>query len=125
MIKPIQLQLACEIPELEGNRQLLEAVGLKYNSYNMFEELMQLEIMSKRIGHIQEMKDGLVDMLADGSEYKYFASEFLVRKYLGLSDADLALNMKLKKEEIENQNRIQQEAAADAEKDDMGRGFNY
>lgn len=125
MIKPIQLQLACEIPELEGNRQLLEAVGLKYNSYNMFEELMQLEIMSKRIGHIQEMKDGLVDMLADGSEYKYFASEFLVRKYLGLSDADLALNMKLKKEEIENQNRIQQEAAADAEKDNMGRGFNY
>ena len=122
IIKPLQLQLACEIPELEGNRELLEAVSLKYNSYNMFEELMQLEIMSKRIQHIQEMKDGLVDMLSDGSEYKYFASEFLVRKYLGLSDADLALNAKLKKEEIKNQLETQQDAQAQVQGQEGGQG---
>ena len=128
IIKPLQLQLACEIPELEGNRELLEAVSLKYNSYNMFEELMQLEIMSKRIQHIQEMKDGLVDMLSDGSEYKYFASEFLVRKYLGLSDADLALNAKLKKEEIKNQLETQQDAQAQVQGQGGGQdggGFGF
>lgn len=112
MIKPLQLQLACEIPELEGNRELLEAVSLKYNSYNMFEELMQLEIMSKRIQHIQEMKDGLTDQdLNSGADIKFFSSEFLVRKYLGLSEADLALNSKLKRQEMEQNAKDAAEAA--------------
>lgn len=40
MIKPLQLQLALSIPELQDNRQLLESVSLQYNSYNLFEEMM-------------------------------------------------------------------------------------
>lgn len=129
IIKPIQLQLACEIPELEGNRELLEAVSLKYNSYNMFEELMQLEIMSKRIQHIQEMKDGLTDQdLNSGADIKFFSSEFLVRKYLGLSDADLALNSKLKRQEMEQNAKDAAEAAqagqsAGGGSDNNGFGF--
>ena len=125
LIKPLQMQLACDIPELAENRQLLEAVGLHWNSYNMFEELMQLEIMSKRVQHIQELKDSLTDMLADGSEYKYFSSEFLVRKYLGLSDADLALNQKLKKQELEEQLKTQQDAQAQAQQGNQGSGEGF
>jgi hypothetical protein len=50
------------------------------------------------------MKDSMVDMDKEGNEIKFFASKFLVRKYLKLSDADLDLNEKLKKEEQEDNN---------------------
>jgi hypothetical protein len=47
------------------------------------------------------MKDSMVDMDAEGNEIKYFSSKFLVQKYLKMSDADLKLNEKMKKEEME------------------------
>lgn len=104
MIKPLQLQLALSIPELQDNREVLEAISLHYNSYNLFEEMMELELQEKRIQSIQEMKDGLVDLDRDGNEVKFFSSKFLVQKYLKMSDQDLKLNAKLKKEEAEEWN---------------------
>ncbi|MBR5296677.1 MAG: portal protein [Parabacteroides sp.] len=104
IIKPLQLQLALSIPELQDNRQLLEAVSLQYKSYNIFEESLEVSLMKERIEFIQEMKDSMVDMDAEGNDVKFFASEFLVRKYLKLSDADLELNAKLKQEENERMN---------------------
>ena len=104
MIKPLQLQLALTIPELQENRQLLEAISLQFKSYNLFEEMMEMNLMQARVEHIQNMKDSMVDMDVEGNEIKYFASEFLVKKYLKLSDADLNLNNKLKQEEIDKLN---------------------
>lgn len=104
MIKPIQLQLALDFPELQDNRQFLEAVSLQYKSYNLFEELMDMELMQKRVEFIQNMKDSMVDMDMEGNEIKFFSSKFLVKKYLKLSDADLELNNKLKQEEIDELN---------------------
>lgn len=104
IIKPIQLQIALSIPELQNNKQLLNAVSLQYKSYNLFEEMMEQELATKRVEFIQNMKDSMVDMDKEGNEVKFFASEFLVRKYLKLSDADLDLNEKLKQEEAEENN---------------------
>lgn len=104
IIKPLQLQLALSVPELQENRQFLEAVSLQYKSYNLFEEMMELDLMQKRVEHIQTMKDSMVDMDVEGNEIKFFSSEFLVKKYLKLSDADLKLNEKLKQEEIDKLN---------------------
>ena len=104
IIKPLQLQLALSRPELQENRQFLEAVSLQYKSYNLFEEMMELDLMQKRVEHIQTMKDSMVDMDVEGNEIKFFSSEFLVKKYLKLSDADLKLNEKLKQEEIDKLN---------------------
>ncbi len=104
MIKPLQLQLAIDFPELQRNRQFLEAVSMQYKSYNLFEEMMDIELMLKRVEFIQSMKDSMVDMDSDGNEIKFFSSKFLVKKYLKLSDADLELNDKLKQEEIEELN---------------------
>lgn len=115
MIKPLQIQLALDIPELADNRQLLEAVSVQYKSYNLFEEMMDMELMQKRVDFIQTMKDGLVDMDEMGNEIKFFSSEFLVRKYLKLSDEDLKLNSKLKEEEAERLKAI--------ESDEEGGGF--
>ena len=104
IIKPLQLQLALSIPELQDNREILEAVSLKYHSYNLFEEMMDLELTQKRVEFINTMKESLVDMDMEGNEIKFFSSKFLVQKYLQYSPADLALNDKLKKEEIDELN---------------------
>ena len=60
-----------------------------------------MEIMQKRVDFIQTVKESMVDMDMEGNEIKYFSSEFLVQKYLHLSDQDIKLNAKLKQEEIE------------------------
>lgn len=104
IIKPLQLQLALSIQELQDNREILEAVSLKYHSYNLFEEMMDLELTQKRVEFINTMKESLVDMDMEGNEIKFFSSKFLVQKYLQYSAADLALNDKLKKEEIDELN---------------------
>lgn len=111
IIKPLQIQLAMDIPELVDNRELLESICLQYKSYNLFEEMMELELMQKRVEFIQSMKDSMTDMDAEGNDVKFFSSEFLVQKYLKLSNADLELNNKLKAEEIEAMNLPGSESA--------------
>ena len=116
IIKPLQLQLALSVPELQDNKQILEAISLQYKSYNLFEEMLEIELMNKRTEFIQTMKDAVVDMDRDGNEVKFFSSKFLVQKYLKLSDGDLALNDKLKREEIEELNL----AGSEGGEEDMG-----
>ena len=104
ILKPMQLQLALSIPELQDNRYLLEAISLQYKSYNLFEEMMEQELATKRVEFIQSMKESMVDQDLEGNEVKFFSSRFLVQKYLKLSDADLKLNDKYKQEEIKELN---------------------
>ena len=104
MIKPLQLQLAADHPELVDRKEILEAVSLQYKSYNTFEELMSMELMQKRVDFITSVKESMVDMDIEGNEIKFFSSKFLVEKYLKLSPQDLSLNDKYKKEEIEELN---------------------
>lgn len=104
MLKPLKLQLALSIPELQDNKAFLEAVSLQYKSYNLFEEMMEMELMQKRVDFIQGIKESMVDMDVEGNEIKYFSSKFLVQKYLKYSSEDIKLNKKLKDEEIEELN---------------------
>lgn len=118
ILKPLQIQLCLDIPELVDQKEFLDCIQLHYKSYNLFEELMEMDLMQKRVEFIQTMKDGMVDMDQEGNEIKFWSSEFLVKKYLHLSDADLSLNKKLKEEEIKNLNL----AGGDGGEDDMS-GF--
>jgi hypothetical protein len=104
IIKPLQLQMAIAIPELQDNKQFLDAISLQYKSYNLFEEMMEMELMQKRVEFIQTMKESMIDMDVEGNEIKYFSSKFLVQKYLKYSIEDIKLNKKLKEEEIEELN---------------------
>ena len=104
IIKPLQLQLALSIPELQNNRHLLDAISLQYKSYNLFEEMMEQELANKRVEFINNMKESMIDVDTEGNEIKFFSSKFLVQKYLKLSDADLKLNEKYKQEEIKELN---------------------
>lgn len=104
MIKPLQLQLAADHPELLDHKDILEAVSLQFNSYNTFEELLDIELMQKRVDFITTIKDSLVDMDVEGNEIKFFSSKFLVEKYLKLSPQDISLNEKYKQEEADEFN---------------------
>ena len=104
ILKPLQILLGLTIPGLDENRDFLNSISLQYKSYNLFEEMMDMELMQKRVEFIQTMKDGMVDMDQEGNEIKFWSSEFLVKKYLKMSDADLELNKKLKEKEIEELN---------------------
>ena len=104
ILKPLKLQLAMSIPELQDNKAFLEAISLQYKSYNLFEEMMEMELMQKRVEFIQSMKESMIDMDIEGNEIKYFSSKFLVQKYLKYSTEDINLNKRLKEQEIEELN---------------------
>jgi hypothetical protein len=50
------------------------------------------------------MKDGLVETDANMNEIKYFASEFLIQRFLGLSSDDIRTNKKMK--ELEDEEKL-------------------
>lgn len=104
ILKPLIIQLCIDMPELQEERPFLNSIQLKYNSYNIFEELLEMDLMQKRVEFIQMMKDSMVDMDPNGCEVKFFSSKFLVKKYLKMSDADLKENAKMKEEEMEELN---------------------
>ena len=83
----------------------------------MFVKMQEMEVLEKQINFIQTMKDGLIDTDAEMNEVKFFSSEFLVRRYLGLSSDDLKLNSKLKAKEDA---KMKADAKAAGGGDDMG-----
>ena len=52
-----------------------------------------------RIEHIQSLRDTFMTTDEDGNENHYFSDEFLLVKYLKMSNADLELNAKYKAKE--------------------------
>lgn len=119
ILKPLQIHLCLRIPDLLANKPFLQTIQMQYKSYNPFEEMMEIELMDKRIQFIQGAKDSMVDMDKEGNEIKFFSSEFLIRKYLKLSDSDLELNAKLKAKEIKELDL----AGNEDDEDDSNGGF--
>ena len=99
LLKPIRIQLALQIPNLKNDKRILDAVTLRWNSNNLFEEMVNIEVMTKRIEFIGTMKDSVVITDDEGNEESYFAMKFLIERYLKMSKADLELNEKYKLEE--------------------------
>jgi len=102
LLKPLKLSLMLQLPDIVNNNNIYRAITLKYASYNVFSELMEEELMDKRAQFVQSMKESVVDQDADGNDVHYFSSEFLVQRYLHLTPADIKLNNRLKKKEMEN-----------------------
>lgn len=112
MLKPLRISIALKVPELKNDKRILDAVSLRFNSYNQFEEMAEIEVDTKRIDFISNMLQSLVTVDAEGNETPFFAIKFLIMKYLKMSDADLELNEKYKFEEKIN--------AGNAENDEEG-----
>ncbi len=99
LVKPLWQQVAIDFPELANDDNFKNQIGIEFEKNNMFVQMQEIEVLEKQINFIQTMKDGLVETDSNMNEIKFFSSEFLVRKYLGLSQEDLALNERLKQRE--------------------------
>ena len=99
LLKPLQISIALAIPDIKNDKRLLDAISLRFNSYNQFEEMAGIEVDSKRIEFISTMHQSLTETDSEGNEVPYFSMKFLIMKYLKMSDADLELNEKYKFEE--------------------------
>lgn len=99
LLKPLRISVALALPDIKNDKRILDAMSLHFNSYNLFEEMMNIEIMQKRIDFIGTFKDSLTETDAEGNEKPFFSLKFLVMQYLKMTDADLELNEKYKLEE--------------------------
>ena len=115
MLKPLRIQLSLSIPDIKNDKRILDSISLRFNSYNQFEEMANIEIMSKRVEFIGTMKDSLTITDSEGEEQPYFSPKFLILKYLKMSEADLELNEKYKREE-----KILAELSKDSENGEDG-----
>lgn len=121
ILKLIRTQIALNIPDIKNDKRILDAISLHFNSYNEFEEMMQIEVMTKRVEFIGTMKDSLVITNDEGEEEPYFDPEFLIIKFLKMSDADLEMNRKMKEEKklkkanSESENGSDEESGEDEE----------
>ncbi len=105
LLKPLRIQLSLSIPDIKNDKRILDAISLRWNSYNQFEEMANIEIMTKRIEFIGTMKDSLVITDEEGNDIPYFSPKFLILKYLKMSEADLELNEKYKLEDELNKKK--------------------
>ena len=119
MLKPLRISVALAMPDIKNDKRILDAMSLHFNSYNLFEEMMNLEIMQKRIDFIGTFKDSLTETDAEGNEIPFFSLKFLVMQYLKMSDADLELNEKYKLEaELAKKSSKKKEGDEDGEGDE-------
>jgi hypothetical protein len=124
LLKPLRIQLTLSVPDIKNDKRILDSISLRWNSYNLFEEQMNIEVMTRRVEFIGTMKDSLSTTDAEGNEESFFSLKFLVMKYLKMSDADLELNEKYKMEEkLAKQNGGEEsEEESGAEDEELGGG---
>jgi hypothetical protein len=124
MLKPLRIQLTLSVPDIKNDKRILDSISLRWNSYNLFEEQMNIEVMTRRVEFIGTMKDSLSVTDAEGNEESFFSLKFLVMKYLKMSDADLELNEKYKMEEklAKGNGDEEEEEEGGGEEEDMGGG---
>lgn len=99
LLKPLRIQLTLSIPDIKNDKRILDSVSLRWNSYNLFEEMMNIEVMTKRVEFISTIKESLVTTDSEGNDNPFFSMKFLIKKYLKMTEADFELNEKFKKEE--------------------------
>ena len=99
LIKPTILQTKVDIIELKDDPSFDADVYLDWSKYDVFEEIKEMEMFKARIDVISSAKDSLVDFDEEGNEVRYFSNEYLVKKYLKMTEDEIRLNEQLKSKE--------------------------
>ena len=122
LLKPLRISVALAMPDIKNDKRILDAMSLHFNSYNLFEEMMNLEIMQKRIDFIGTFKDSITETDAEGNEKPFFSLKFLVMRYLKMTDADLELNEKyrLESELVKKNKKKKEEDEGEKENEEGG-----
>ena len=100
LLRVVYLQLGLEIPALKDDISLLKAIKIRFNSYNVFEELMKIDILREKAEGIQSLREAFTLDTPDGNTKPYFAMEFLIREHMpDIDEEKLKVNAKLVKKE--------------------------
>lgn len=81
ILKPLKLELVCKYPELMKD-DILDAFDIRFVSYNVFEELMEMDILNEKVDGISKLIDALKVNMPDGGEMNTFSFKFLMEKYM-------------------------------------------
>ena len=95
ILKPLLVQVCLMHPEFSHTELLKQCLSIEYNEENIFTLAKKRTVATDGANAVSTLL-GL-----QGSDGKpYFAIDFLVKEYLGLSDQDLELNEKYKQAEF-------------------------
>jgi len=104
LIKPLYLQMILNHPELKDDVYFKSHLGLDFVKDNVFEEMKNMELATKRVDFIGNMKTQLSTMDAEMQEIPYFDLGFLIKRYGGFTREDLRANARAKERaELEDQ----------------------
>jgi hypothetical protein len=104
LVKPLYLQMCLNHPELKNDVSFKSGLGIKWVKDNVFEELKEMELMSRRVDFIGNMKTQLSTMDENMTEIPYFDLGFLIKRYGGFTQDDIKSNERAKKrEELEKE----------------------
>lgn len=91
ILKPLWIQICLKMPAIAASDYLKTCLGIKYNEENIFtlaKERAAVDAGATTVSNLSQIQ---------GSDGKpYFNVDFLVKKYLGLTDEDIMLNKKYK-----------------------------
>jgi hypothetical protein len=117
LVKPLYLQMILNHPELKDDVYFKSHLGLDFVKDNVFEEMKNMELATKRIDFIGNMKTQLSTMDAEMQEVPYFDLGFLIKRYGGFTREDLRANQRAKEREDLEKEKYKEE---DIEKILMG-----
>jgi len=96
LVKPVYLQMCLNHPELKNDVAFKAGLGLKFLKDNVFEEMKEMELQTRRVDFIGNMKTQLSVMDAEMNEIPYFDLGFLIKRYGGFTRDDLKANQRAK-----------------------------
>ena len=100
LVKPVYLQMCLNHPELKNDIAFKSGLGLDFVKDNVFEEMKEMELQTKRVDFIGNLKTQLSTMDAEMTEIPYFDLGFLIKRYGGFTRDDLKANERAKEREV-------------------------
>jgi hypothetical protein len=101
LLKPMWYQFALKHPEFQDDKNLKGAIGLLFNEENLFTIAKERQVASAGadlVGKLAGLTHPSVGPDGSPTDVAYFDPKFLIEKYMQLSDMDIALNEKYRKE---------------------------
>jgi hypothetical protein len=85
--KPLFLQMCMDHDGIKEDPHIKNAMGVKFNNENIYEELKDAELTDKRVNTIETLQK-----IKDDNGQPYFSTEFLVRNKLKLTPEEIKSN---------------------------------
>jgi hypothetical protein len=95
ILKPVKIQTMRDFPEMIEDTRFINALNINFNSNELFEEWKYLNNLEKRSTIASTLSSNIVD--PEGNPY--YATEWIVRNIMKMSDEDIAENLKYKLKE--------------------------